>query len=201
MAGIDDRRRILAAMPMVELRPEHVANCRVLPSRELLLGSIPSGGIGAEVGVAFGDFTRLILDINRPEQLHLIDAWETERYRRGLAKIKTDLAGEMEMGKVFIHQGYSTDKLEEFDDGFFDWLYIDTNHSYETTARELEIGARKTRLGGRLLGHDFCTGNPVKPVLYGVIQACNEFCVERGWQYEYLTLESDGHFSFCLKCL
>jgi hypothetical protein len=89
--------------------------------------------------------------------------------------------------------------LQQFPEAYFDWLYIDTDHSFATTARELEIAMHKVKPSGRIMGHDFCIGNVVTPVVYGVVQACNKFCVDHGWRYEYLTLESHGHFSFSLK--
>ena len=197
-AEIAERTTARAAMPVVNLDPVHTENCRVLPDRRDLLRRLPKGGIGAEIGAAFGDFSKEIFALNQPAQLHLIDAWETARYRSGLNRIKEDFAEKIACETLVIHQGYSTERLAECADDFFDWIYIDTNHTYETTYEELVFGAQKTKAGGLIAGHDFCTGNVVKPVLYGVVQAVNEFCVTHGWQYRYLTLESHGHFSFCL---
>ena len=52
--------------------------------------------------------------------------------------------------------------------------------------------------GGLIAGQDFTSGNPVRAVPYSVIEACNEFCVQEGWEYTFLTLEPSGHFSFAL---
>ena len=195
---IAERTAAKAAMPMADLDGAHTENCRVLPDRRHLLRRLPQGGIAAEIGAAFGDFSKEIFALNQPAQLHLIDAWVTERYRKGLDQIKDDLADKIAADALLIHQGYSTERLAECADDFFDWVYIDTNHTYETTYQELVLSAQKTKPQGLIAGHDFCTGNIVKPVLYGVVQAVNEFCVKHGWQYRYITLESHGHFSFCL---
>lgn len=198
-ADIAKRAAAKAAMPMTALDAVHTENCRVLPDRRDLLRHLPKGGIAAEIGAAFGDFSKEIFALNQPAQLHLIDAWETQRYRKGLDQIKDDLADKIAAEALVIHQGYSTERLAECADDFFDWVYIDTNHTYETTYQELVLSAQKTKPQGLIAGHDFCTGNIVKPVLYGVVQAVNEFCVKHGWQYRYITLESHGHFSFCLS--
>jgi len=195
---IAERTTAKAAMPVTALDTAHTENCCVLPDRRDLLHRLPKAGIGAEVGAAFGDFSKEIFAINQPAQLHLIDAWATERYRKGLERIKDDFADKIAADALVIHQGYSTEQLAICADDFFDWVYIDTNHTYETTYEELVLSAQKTKAGGLIAGHHFCTGNVVKPVLYGVVPAVNEFCVKYGWQYRYITLESHGHFSFCL---
>ena len=89
--------------------------------------------------------------------------------------------------------------MNSFEDNFFDWIYIDTNHSYETTRDELLVAERLVKPGGRILGHDYCLGNITKPAVFGVIPAVNEFCVKRGWRFEFLTLESNGFNSFGLQ--
>ncbi|ARP97343.1 methyltransferase [Bordetella genomosp. 13] len=195
------RRGYKAQMAVSHLGIQHTENCRVLPDRELLLSRIPSGGVCAEIGAAFGDYTDSILSLNKPKQLHLVDAWDSDRYRQGLQQIRHKFAKEIQADQLCIHQGLSVDKLLEFKDNFFDWVYIDTNHSYETTLDELKICNRKVKPGGRIAGHDFCTGNVISPVPYGVVEAVTQFCVEDGWQYEYVTLEYHGHFSFCLTRL
>lgn len=184
--------------PRTVLDHVHTRNCRVLPTRMHLLGCLPRGGVAAEIGVAFGDFTKEILARNKPEKLHLVDAWDTDRFRRGLAQIREQFSSQISRGTIEINQGLSTDRLAEFPDDYFDWVYIDTDHSYATTRQELRLAAQKTRKGGYIAGHDFTSGNPAKGLRYGVIGACHEFCVAEGWEYAYLTLEPSGHFSFAL---
>ena len=195
----EQRRALKSAMPVTHLTMNHTGNCRVLPNRCVLLDLLPSQAIVAEIGAAFGDFTREILARNNPDKLFLIDAWATERYQQGKAKIEADLRDEIIGGRLHLRQGLSTERLAEFDDNFFDWVYIDTNHTYETTMEELELARLKVKSNGRIAGHDFCSGNVLKPVPYGVVEATTQFCFRHGWQFEYLTLESHGHFSFALQ--
>lgn len=201
MTTTEDRAKMVAAMPVARLSNYHTENCKLLPNRGELLHRIPSGGIAAEVGAAFGDFTDEIFKRNRPAQLHLVDSWASERYQQGLADIKTKFSDKIEKDALKIHQGLSIEMLPGFENEFFDWVYIDTNHSYGTTWKELVLSHSKVKRDGRIAGHDFCTGNVVAPVVYGVVQAVTRFCVDYGWQYEYLTVEHHGHFSFCLKRL
>lgn len=177
----------------------HVEACRLLPTRLDLLDALPKGCVCAEVGVAFGDFSAEILARTNPARLHLVDAWSEGRYAKGAQLIATKFEVGIKSGRVVVNRGLSTERLPEFADGYFDWLYIDTNHTYETTFQELKIASQKVNLGGLIAGHDFSVGNAVRPVIYGVIEACAQFCVENGWRYKYLTLETDGSFSFCLE--
>jgi hypothetical protein len=197
----DSRFQYKTAMPHTQLSLHHTENARLLPDRGELLHRLPHGGVCAEVGAAFGDFTAEIFEKNAPRELYLIDAWDTPRYQEGLEQIKTKFRGALDQGRLRIVQGYSTVRLSEFPNGFFDWVYIDTNHSYETTLEELQISHFKVKQDGRIAGHDFCTGNVVDAIAYGVVEACTKFCKDFHWQFEYMTLESHGHFSFSLKRL
>jgi len=198
MSTPDERRAIKARAPKTRLFDAHTHDCRVVPDREALLERLPRGGVVAEIGVAFGDFSREILKRNKPARLHLIDLWDSKRYGEGLARIEKEFAAPIEAGSVAIHRGLSTAILPKFEDNSFDWVYIDTDHSYATTAKELRICHTKVKPGGMILGHDYCNGNVITPWPYGVIEACHEFCVEYGWKYAYLTLEAHGHLSFAL---
>jgi len=198
MADMERRRALKGAMPTTHLSLHHTEKCRVLPNRLEMLNRMQPHGIVAEIGAAFGDFSGEILSRCKPKELHLIDNWTGERYGSGLMKVRERFAGEIADGTLHLHHGLSTEKLPEFADSFFDWVYIDTNHSFDTTWNELGIANSKVKLGGRIAGHDFCTGNVVKPVPYGVVEAVTKFCKDCYWQFEYLTVESDGHFSFCL---
>ncbi len=199
MDTAEGRRAIKSKMATTQLELVHTENCRLLPDRGALLDRLPRGGVVAEIGVAQGDFSQEVLQRNHPGQLYLIDAWSTDRYKSAKSEVEKRFADEIEAGRVHLRQGLSTERLPDFDDGFFDWAYIDTDHSYKTTLAELEICASKVKPGGRIAGHDFCVGNIVDAVVYGVVEACSKFCVDCGWQFEYLTMEYHGHYSFCLK--
>lgn len=188
-------------MKKVYLEEAHTARCQVIPTRERMLDLIPKDGVAGEVGVAFGDFTAEILARIKPRKLHLVDLWGLERYSDGLKQINERFEPQIASGLVEVNRGMSVDVLAQMPDAYFDWLYIDTDHSYNTTLAELKLAARKVKSGGSIAGHDFCTGNVIGWVPYGVIEACNEFCVEDGWQYRFLTLEPHGHLSFGLERL
>jgi predicted O-methyltransferase YrrM len=192
------RRAQIEALPKSELSSRHTEGCRVLPDRQALLAAL-RGGVVAECGVAYGDFTADILRICRPRTLYLIDAWSRDRFNAGLEKVRSRFAGSIADGIVQIRVGLSTDVLAEFADGALDWVYIDTDHSYLTTLAELRLAKLKVKPDGVIAGHDYSVAGRLSAGLYGVIPACHQFCVEENWRYAYLTLDPTGVFSFALR--
>ena len=196
---IRKRKALRNSMPTVALTEAHTEHCRALPDRAHLLRKMKRDAEVAEIGVADGAFAASILDICRPRSLHLIDAWQQEAYQTGYVTVCQRFQDEIDRGRVTVHRGLSTEKLAGFPDRSLDWVYIDTDHSYETTAAELLEADRVTRADGLILGHDYTVGHIVRPRVFGVVQAVNEFCVRRNWRFKYITLESHGHHSFCLE--
>lgn len=189
-----------ADMPYVLLEDRHIANLRVVLNRNALLQALPPDAIVAEIGVASGDFSKRILRFAKPSRLHLIDAWDDDRYHSGLEQVVTDkMNGEIESGRVSIHRGYSTTILPTFPDHYFDWVYLDTDHTYETTRDELQLLANKVKPGGIIAGHDYITGDWKMRNRYGVVEAVNEFCVENGWELVFSTYETHRHLSFGIR--
>ena len=176
-------------LPVTKLGPQNLSNTKTITSREEMLKLLPKNGVVAEIGVAFGDFSELILRNCTPAKLHLIDAWESDRYSSGLGKVEERFDSELKSGIIKIHQGLSTEVLPELPDNHFDWVYIDTDHSYETTAKELSLCAGKIKEEGIIAGHDFTQGNWITTWRYGVREAVYEFCVKENFEILYLTAE------------
>ena len=186
--------------PYVELTQQHLQNARLLPNRSDLLERLPKGGIVAEVGVDQGEFSDEILVTCQPEKLHLIDVWNTERY--GIQKetqVKSKFKTSIKSGVVEINKGFSTTVLPQFEDHYLDWIYIDSDHTYQTTSEELKIARDKVKSGGFICGHDYAIGNWRTHYRYGVIEAVHEFCMKYNWEIVYLTSETHQIHSFALR--
>jgi hypothetical protein len=191
-------RRIAEPLPqchVADLTAARFEHCRVLANREALLASLPTGGVVAEIGVADGDFSEKILQINQPSRLLLIDSWDSERFSSGLEKVQSRF---QENTRIIIKRGLSLDVLAALAPRSLDWVYLDTVHDYQTTALELIACEKAVKSNGRIAGHDFCIGNPYSRLPYGVIKAVFEFCRSSNWRFEYITLDGNGYFSFCL---
>jgi hypothetical protein len=162
--------------------------------REQLLQAMPSHAICAEIGVWEGDFSRRMLDQTSPAKLHLIDPWRYEQditYKDSLyggqiggsqthldavyARVCKRFAPEVVAGQVHIHRGDSHAVCEQFEDEYFDWIYIDGNHLYEFAIRDLRMYHHKVKPGGFLTGDDYAEGGWWQG---GVKQAVDEFVAE-----------------------
>jgi hypothetical protein len=192
--------QVSSKLPKVQIDEKSLKSARLLPNREGLLELLPKGGVVAELGVDQGGFSEKILKINQPKTLHLVDLWGTERYHLGKRKeVEEKFAQEIKKGEVNIHIGYSTEVVEKFDKDTFDWIYIDTNHSYATTKQELELWSSKVKPDGIIAGHDYIIGNWNGMVRYGVIEAVHEFCMNYNWEILYLSMELDTAPSFAIR--
>lgn len=187
-------------MPYVLLQERHIANLKTVLNRNALLSQLPEGAMAAEIGVNRGDFSERIFTYAKPRQLHLVDIWDSERYHEGLMHhVTTRFADRIEDSTVVIHRGYSTDMMKTFDDNFFDWVYIDTDHTYQTTAAELRLASKKVKPEGLILGHDYTTGDWKMRNRYGVVEAVNEFCVNYDYEFIYMTHETHRHCSYAIR--
>ena len=174
-----------------------------IKDRLFLLEKVPKNSIIAELGVFNGNYSRKILEICKPKELHLIDTWEGETnsfvddfdcYGGEVINIK-DLFSEYvklsrkykDDGRVYIHRGNDLDILDEFSDRYFDMIYIDTSHEYKQTIKELNACKKVIKPNGYIMGHDYSKE-------YGVIKAVEEFCKNNGYGIEFLTEDSPASF-------
>lgn len=187
-------------IPKFRLLPKHVANTRILPEREDLIARLPQNAVVAELGVNRGDFSQKIWNIAQPAKFHIVDCWPNERYHSGLrAVVEGKFTDQIKDGRVEINYGLSTAVVSDFPDAYFDWIYIDTDHSYEVTRDELEAYRTKMKPGGIIAGHDYIQGYWRDMVRYGVIEAVYEFCVKYNWEILYITTELEEHPSFAIR--
>ena len=184
------------------LENKHIQNLKVLTDRNELLKLLPKNGIVAELGVDSGDFSEKIINMTSPKKLYLIDAYHTKRYSlKKFELVKNKFKIKIDKDIVEMKKGYSTEFATHFSDNYFDWIYIDTDHTYHTTKQELELYAPKIKSGGFICGHDYVLGNWKSHFKYGVIEAVREFCASYNWELVYLTFESHNHHSFCIRKL
>lgn len=194
------RKKLFRNYVQLNFEDKHIRHLKSLKDRSELLSLMPKHGIAAEIGVNEGDFSEKILSICIPEKLILIDLWGSKRYHSGLfEKVKKRFARQISDGQVRIIRDLSFDGIASCEDSFFDWVYLDTDHSYHVTIKELELLRPKIKPGGIISGHDYIVGNWNDGVRYGVIEAVREFCLKYDWEMIYLTHELDNHPSFAIR--
>lgn len=188
--------------PARELTRAHLERSRILPNRHHILHELPKGGVVAEIGVAFGDFSHAILTIVKPRAFYAIDLYDLEKYETAFgidlrAKfggktheqfVRDRFSMEIADGRFIPKRGSSVEMMGEFDDESFDFIYIDASHEYTRVKKDLEICKRKIKPEGVLVLNDYTMCNPNNAQQYGVIQATHEFCLDEGWEITRLAL-------------
>lgn len=198
------RKRMIASVKAGQSRARFEAGAldgaELLSDREELLRKMPPNSIAAEIGVDNGDYSMEILSLNAPKELHLIDLWGSLRYSgKKMARVKEKVSAHAKSEAVRLHRMKSIDAAELFSNGYFDFVYIDTDHSYTTTISELRAWAPKVKPGGFILGHDFVDGNFASGIKYGVVEAVAEFLKDAGWHFSYLTMDHHENQSFGIQ--
>ncbi|GAG22015.1 unnamed protein product [marine sediment metagenome] len=136
-----------------------------LTDRRSLMASLPKGGIGAEIGVSEGLFSEVLLKVCKPRRLHLIDPWTfitsdalrndasnvcQEGQESRYTQVRQRLGVKRE---VEILREYSLVAVQTFGDGYFDWIYVDADHTQAGV--DAEAWWPKVKSGGWLTGHDY----------------------------------------------
>jgi hypothetical protein len=84
---------------------------------------------------------------------------------------------------VALHIGDDLEILPTFEEGYFDWMYFDTTHTYEQTVKELAMAAKLVKPDGIICGDDW-RDDPSHPH-YGVRRAVEEFCAASDFKLVY----------------
>ncbi len=156
--------------------------------RERLLAQMPKGAKVAEIGVWEGGFSRRILEICQPAELHLIDPWQymPEFGNTGFGRKKNEFLMEEKYKavvdafradpRVIIHRATSAEALARMADGSLDWVYIDGNHNEPFVGEDIALCLRKVKACGIITGDDFNwqadeSGAPVKAAVEAAVAA------------------------------
>lgn len=193
---------------------------RKIRDRKSLASLLPRGGIAAEIGVQRGRFAKVLYRRAKPQRLHLIDCWQhqdDEKYDADTANVsdllheknyrrtQQRLAAGIRCGRVQLHRGYSVPTLAAFNDQYFDWVYVDANHTYEGVTADLEACLPKMKIGGLICGHDYINSPYWRHANYGVVEAVDDFCQRHNWRIICLTrepgneIDKQGNPSYVLR--
>jgi hypothetical protein len=155
---------LIQSIPMIDLKQ--------LTSRKQfgqLMSGIAPNGVGAEIGVAFGENAKDILDGWPNGRLYLIDPykiWPAEQYVDGSSKIDfkaafegamNDLAGHLP--RVCWQRMTSDEALAWHPAESLDCVYLDGNHHNPQIHRDIYEWWKVVRRGGILGGHDYYNMN------------------------------------------
>jgi len=150
-----------------------------------------------EVGVRNGDHLRELLVVPASEFV-AVDIWcetgvraqndecfsqdELDKQYRRVAELDP---------RVHVDRSLSVVAATHYRDGYFDFVYLDADHTYVAVLADLVAWWPKVRAGGVMAGHDYCPASPVCAdgvrVAFGVIEAVNAFAAS-----EHLALHVDA---------
>ena len=80
-------------------------------------------------------------------------------------------------GRVEVIRKESAEGSKGFKDNFFDFIYIDANHTYKYVCEDLALWYPKLKPGGILAGHDYLNGIAYGTI-FGVKRAVDEFAAK-----------------------
>lgn len=179
-------------------------NAKVMSSRDDVLCMMPSNMVVAEVGVAFGDFSRKILDNMHPSKFYAVDIFDDsikgmwgnnlfeeanmthyEWYKNRFSK---EVAAEI----VELRKGYSWECLKQFPDNYFDYVYLDAGHDYISVSRDVEELKRVVKAGGVIQFNDYIMCSYISMITYGVMPVVNKLVNDTRSEVLYYCLSLHG---------
>lgn len=125
-----------------------------------IIGTQIEGNV-AEIGCWYGRTTNVFLSGQNPKtNLYCVDTF------RGSEEHQEELQGKMFRldfekntaqfkDRITIVQKYSKDAAKDFEDGFFDAVWIDASHDYENVTTDVKSWFPKLKRGGLMFGHDY----------------------------------------------
>lgn len=170
-----------------EVPEELIRDCKFCASRSHMLNHLPQQAVVAELGTFRGNFARDIMSRCNPRAFHLIDIDYSNFDESGL----TD-------ARVKRHEGLTDRVISTFPDHYFDWIYVDADHSYDGAMRDVQASAPKVKPGGFLVFNDF-THIDVNYWRYGVHRAVVDFAVDASWPFRYFAFDGAALYDVALQ--
>ena len=142
-----------------------------------------------EIGVQRGDFAIKLLQASCIKKLFLIDSWQYIKDYHDIANVHNDTQQQIysdvcnkfkDNNKVEIIKDFSIEASHRFEDNFFDFIYLDADHSYEGVKNDLLHWFPKLKKTGILSGHDYLDGT-IDAGNFGVKSAVDEFCKKNNY--------------------
>lgn len=165
-------------------------------------------GYGIEIGVQSGYFSEQIFSKwKKCKKFYMVDAWEQQNSEIyfDAANFPNDIQNNIynecksrfqkfESDKYEMIKKYSVDASKVFEDNYFDFIYIDANHSYESTLEDIISWYPKLKKNGIISGHDYFDEPNIK---FGVKSAVDLFFKENNiYRTEHDSPENNNRWSW-----
>lgn len=143
-------------------------------ARQIIASLLPRQGVGAEIGVFRGAFSRVLFAQADPRRLYLVDPWENSArpehakslyanggandMRRIHADIVRTFAAAPYAGRVEVVRSASAAWLAGQPDASLDFVYIDGDHALDAVRQDIALSVAKVRPGGVIALDDYAFG-------------------------------------------
>lgn len=175
-----------------EIPQQLLSSAKLYQNRFELLEDLPKNSVVAEVGTDTGAFAARIFETCQPQQLHVFEL--------DITRIVADnLRNYVRNGLCIIHAGESAVKMAEMPDGFFDWIYVDGDHSFSGVQKDIEASAPKVKPGGLLVFNDYNVWSVTSMRKCGVARAVNMFAKDNGWAVKHFAFQSSMYCDISLQ--
>jgi hypothetical protein len=175
---------------------------RIFETRNDLLDKLPKNLKVAELGVFRGDFADELFNRMSPKELYLVDIWSGEfgsgdkdgnnhMIIKNMEEVFYDLKNHYKyFDNVHLFRKTTIDFLNSISDNYFDMIYVDADHCYESVTKDLELSFKKLKNSGILCGHDYINGTQIEA-------AVNNFC--RNFNQNIISITNDGCPTFLIQ--
>ena len=125
---------------------------------------------GLELGVQYGYYSNAMLTRwHKCAEYHLVDVWAPLENNIDFANkdqkeqdvIYNDAMDRLRPYKNKIHvcRNFTTICASQFQDDYFDFIYVDARHDFKGVTLDLELYWPKLKVGGIIAGHDYVTND------------------------------------------
>lgn len=141
-------------------------------------------GVGVEVGVERGIFSKMICSRNPETKLYGVDPWQAYReYRDHVSQNKLDNFREQALTRLMPYnwieiRKFSVEAAKDFADESLDFVYLDANHDHDHVLEDLKAWYPKLKVGGIMAGHDYIKRKG-QDHLYDVVGALQDFITDQ----------------------
>lgn len=190
-----------------------LAEARLFASRYHLIKAFAGrlkGGAIAEVGVAFGDFTKFLIQELQPSRFDAYDIFKLDDSQRmnGLScadilQGKTHLeffserfSEQIQSGVLTAIAGDSSTCLKAAGT-LYDMIYVDGDHSYAGVKKDADVAVNCLAENGVLIFNDY-TMMDLGGYKYGIVPVVNDLCVNHNWKIAAFAFQPEMYCDIAL---